>query len=191
VADERAEPTAAETPPARTSLFKVPNVREDLRALPVMFRQKRTLWLPVLSMVVGFFLAVIPQPTDPTARFLWLFYVQSFFAPSAIMAIFLGGIIAPRASYLVGLLLGLINGLLLVAFVLIGPRDGGVLPPGDVGALAVQSFIVPVLYGPLIGAFAGWYRDFLRRSSERRRAALEARARERKREARRAPRTAR
>jgi hypothetical protein len=190
-ADEEQEGEPAQETPTRQPLFKIPNVREDLLALPLMFRQKPVLWLPIALMALGFALSLIPPPTDPTIRFVIQFYVQSFFLPSAILAIFLGGILAPRGSYLVGLLLGLINGLLLVAYVLVGPLDRAAVPSGDLPSVAFQAFIVPTLYGPVIGAFAGWYRDFLRRSSERRRAAVEARARERKREQKRANRPAR
>jgi hypothetical protein len=177
-----------ETP--RRMPFRFPNIREDLLSLPGMFRDRPLLFAPIGLMFVAFLLALVPLPDDATIRFVVQFYVSSFLYP-AIIAMFLGGLLAPRASYLVGLLIGLINGALLVALFAIGPRTAAATPPGELASGVLQLFLIPALYGIAIGAFAAWYRDFLRRSGERRRASMEARARDRKRDQRRGSRPAR
>jgi hypothetical protein len=186
--DEDAAPTTA---PSSRPAFRVPDVIGDLRALPGLFRARPLLFAPIALMLLAFALVFVPLPTDATIRFVVQFYISSFLYPVAILAMFLGGILAPRASYLVGLLIGLINGLLMVALIAIGAASSEVLPPGQFASGALQLLIIPTLYGLAIGAFASWYRDFLRRSAERRRANVEARARERRREARRGARAVR
>jgi hypothetical protein len=186
---DEAEP-AAETP-RRSSLIRIPNVREDVLALPGMFRSKPLLWAPILLMVVAFALALLPLPEDPTIRGLLQFFLSSFLVPTAILPMFLGGVLAPRGSYLVGLLIGLLNGVLLIGVFTLNPTFRASVPAAELPSAAAWSLVIPALYGLAIGAFAAWYRDFLRRSGERRRASLEARARERKREQKRAVRPAR
>lgn len=180
----------AEPEARRPALFRFPNVVEDLRSLPGMFRDKPLLFVPIGLMLVAFVLVLVPLPDDATIRFVVQFYVSSFLYP-AIIAMFLGGVLAPRASYLVGLLIGVLNGVLLVALYAIAPGKTAATPPGEFASGLLQLFLIPTLYGIAIGAFAAWYRDWMRRSSERRRATLEARARERKREQRRGSRPAR
>ena len=173
--------------------FRVPDVRADVAALPGLFRTRRLLWLPILLMIGGFFVQIAMERgmiTDTTGRIIAGSYVQFVIVPPAIAPIFLGGFIAPRASYLVGLLLGLLNGVLLLA--LIAMAAGSALGTGNaLVATGVQLFLLTALSGLAIGAFAAWYRDFLRQSAQRRRAKLEARVREQRREQRRGARPAR
>lgn len=143
-----------------------------MRALPGMFRERRALWLPVAMLLVGFVLAITYLGLPVDIQGLAYMYISFFFLPTGLFTFFLGGFLAPRAAYLVGLLLGLLDGVLLVAVLLIVP--GGLLDPAaapalDTGAFA-QLFIAAVVYGTFAGAFAGWYRNFLRRMSEQGRA---------------------
>lgn len=187
--DASAAPDAEPAP--RTSLIRIPNVREDLLALPGMFRSKPLLWAPIVLMVIAFGVALLPLPSDPTLRGLVQFVLSSFLVPTAILPMFLAGVIAPRASYLVGFLVGVLNGILVIAMFTLNPTYQAAVPPSELPTAALWSIVIAALYGLAIGAFASWYRDFLRRSGERRRAALEARARDKKREQKRAARPAR
>jgi hypothetical protein len=178
-------------PAPRTSLIRIPNVLEDLRALPGMFRSKPLLWAPIILMVVAFGVALLPLPSDPTLRGLVQFVLSSFLVPTAILPMFLAGVIAPRASYLVGFLVGILNGVLVILMFTLNPTYQAAVPRSELPTAALWSIVIAALYGLAIGAFASWYRDFLRRSGERRRATLEARAREKKRDQKRAARPAR
>ncbi len=187
-APERDAPEAAERP-ARPRL-RMPDVVGDVRALPGMFLTRPLLWLPIALMVVAFLLTLtLPEVPDPTLRFLVQFYVTSFLYPQATLAMFLGGFLAPRAAYLVGLLIGLINGALVAALLILRPAFLG--GTGVETSVVLQLFVFAAIFGLIVGAFAAWYRDFLRQSSQRRRASLEARAREKRRDARRATRPGR
>ena len=78
------------------------------------------------------------------------------------MTYFIAGFLAPRASYLVGGLLGLIDGALLpIGLLLTSPPASDVLridALSGIGSYAVTG----ALFGGIAGWFAGWYRDFLR-----------------------------
>jgi hypothetical protein len=185
------EAVAAEEP--RQPMFTPPRFREDLRALPRMFRERRALWIPVILLVVGFALlyAYASNAVPPDLEGPVLMYVQFFFVPTGLFTFFLGGFLATRASYLVGFLLGLLNGLLWLALIALdrsgvpGSTEG--MEPIGTGAI-VQLFVYALIYGTLAAAFAGWYRNFLRRMSERgraRRAEREAQERARRRDERR------
>jgi hypothetical protein len=192
---EAAEIEATPAPPPaeepRKPLFSPPNIREDIRLLPQMFMTRRLLWVPVLMLLAGFVLAYFyyTEAVPPDLQWPVEMYIQLFFFPQALFTFFLGGFLAPRASYLVGFLLGLFNGLLWVVLVMgLGVQ---VAPdvPNDV--LASNFVMIGVLYGTLAAAFAAWYRNFLRQMQERgkqRRAEREAQERIKQREARRATR---
>jgi hypothetical protein len=182
---EESAPAQEQRPP----LFKIPNVVEDLRSLPAMFATRRALWIPVILLLVGAVLVYaysagfIPAGLEGPVSM----YIQFFFVPYGLFTFFLGGFLAPRAAYLVGFLLGLLDGLLWAGLILI-ERTG---VPGSEATAAVgsaemvQIFVYALVYGTLAAAFAGWYRNFLRRMSEQgraRRADREAQERIRRRE---------
>jgi hypothetical protein len=180
---DRAEPETSAGRPG----FRLPDVRGDLLALPATFREKPLLFAPLGLMLLAFLLTFLPVPTDQTLQFVVTFFISSFLGPG-ILAMFLGGVLAPRAPYLVGLLLGLVNGVLLFARAAFTVSNTNPAAPAALATNALEYIPLLALYGVAIGAFAGWYRDFLRRSGQRRRATMEARARERKRDTRRAAR---
>ena len=189
------------TATARPSLFRMPDVAGDVRALPEMFRTRRLLWLPFM-VLLGSFVVALGMPfsgLDPgVAQFLAL-YVQMAFLPQGLIVFLIGGFLARRAAYLVGLLLGIANAILLVIFVAL--RNEEVLAAGDgaapgeaqVGLTLLIGYALVV--GPIAAAFAAWYRSFLNRMGEQgreRRVRAEAeRQRKLKEEARAARRPAR
>ena len=186
------EPEPAPPPSSSPFRLRMPDVRADLAALPGMFRSHRLLWIPVLLMLAAFVVAVAlarGSLTDPNAGQWAALFVQFILAPPALAPIFIGGFVAPRASYLVGLLLGILNGVILAAVLLLtgtsDPAAAANLPATILSFMLVASFS-----GLAIGAFAAWYRDFLRSSALRRKQAQEARARAQRRDQRRGTRPA-
>ncbi len=179
---------ALEENPARPGL-RLPNIREDVKALPEIFRTKPLLWLPAALMLAG--LAVGLGVTtglglDPTTDQVARLFFQLTLVPPAI-PVLMAGFIAPRASYLVGLLFGALQGILLFVLVSAGPEAAGAT--ASVGAF---NFAYAALTGMLYGGLAGWYRGFLQQTKRRqqamraaRAASREAKAREERREARR------
>jgi hypothetical protein len=192
--EDNAAPDESTAEQPRRPLFRLPDVRADLLALPAMFRTRRALWLPVLMMLVGFALMYLIYANVLIADLenLAALYVQFFFVPFGLFTFFIGGFLAPRASYLVGLLLGVLNGVLWTILIFIGssvPTTGEVTgPPLDPVGQASQVFGIAIVYGTLAAAFAAWYRDFLRGMQERgraRRAEQESKEKARRREERR------
>jgi hypothetical protein len=178
------EPTDDAPATARPALFKMPNFREDIRLLPSLFRTRRLLWLPLAIFLSGLVLVLIigALPTDIGG--IADLYLQFFFVPPALFTFFIAGFVAPRASYLVGFIYGVIGGL--TWFI-------GLVPSGAVTDLAsfasafVTTLMYGVVYGTLAAAFAAWYRDFLRRmqdNSRKKRVDQEAKERAKRRDER-------
>jgi hypothetical protein len=93
--------------------FRPPNVREDLRALPRLLID-RSVWLPsLLTVAAGIAFAI-------TGGGNWIIALIAtyFVAPPALGSVFLGGFLAPRASYLVGLIIGLVSAVVASAVIL-------------------------------------------------------------------------
>ena len=93
--------------------FRPPNVREDLRALPRLLID-RSVWLPsLLTVAAGIAFAI-------TGGGNWLIALIAtyFVAPPALGSVFLGGFLAPRASYLVGLIIGFVSAVVASAVIL-------------------------------------------------------------------------
>ena len=93
--------------------FRPPNVREDLRALPRLIID-RSVWLPsLLTVAAGIAFAI-------TGGGNWLIALIAtyFVAPPALGSVFLGGFLAPRASYLVGLIIGFVSAVVASAVIL-------------------------------------------------------------------------
>lgn len=175
-AGEVAETVEPEPEPSRPSMFRMPDFREDIRVLPQMFRTRRILWLPFVLLLVTFVLALLwiqgVLPED-LGWFVSL-AVELLLRPTGLFVFFIGGFLAPRASYLVGAILGVVDGLLwaLLGFLVPGST---VTPEGQLETTgpaltitdAIVFILVAVVVGILAASFAAWYRNFLRTSQER------------------------
>ncbi len=162
--------------PSRPSMFRMPDFREDIRVLPEMFRTRRLLWLPFVMLVVTFVVALLWIQGVLPASLGWLvsLAVELLLRPTGLFVFFIGGFLAPRASYLVGAILGLIDGILwaLLGFLAPGSTvtpDGQLQTTGTAITLtdAIVFILVAMVVGILAASFAAWYRNFLRTSQER------------------------
>lgn len=184
--DDGLDPANAGQPQAAglRGMFRMPNVRDDLRIFPQMLAHSPKVWIPFGMLVVSFFLAVLlTQGTTTTAadgtqtftsslpsgiEGIISLYVELTLPPTALFVFFIGGFLAPRSSYLVGATLGLLDGILWSALFLISPSAqpgaaGRLVQPSDFAAI----ILVAVVVGVLAAGFASWYRNFLRSSQER------------------------
>lgn len=145
------------------------NLREDLRALPMLLRS-RALLLALGALVAG--VAVASYFRNYTGG---LFALQLVVAPgSALMPQLIAGFFAPRASYLLGLIVGLVQGIVFMLLVNLSLNGNGplLLGEGFTQASYDRALQTSFLEGPitsmLFAAAAAWYRRFLALSSPRR-----------------------
>jgi uncharacterized membrane protein len=87
--------------------------------------------------------------------------------PTSLFVFFIGGFLAPRASYLVGALLGVLDALLITILVLLEMTDFEETGMTDVAQGLVPLWGIAILVGIFAAGFAAWYRRFLRSSQER------------------------
>ncbi|CAN5670571.1 hypothetical protein BH23CHL8_BH23CHL8_28740 [soil metagenome] len=173
------EPVAATS--GRPSL-RMPDIRADLRALPSVFRDRPLVLLPFGMLLVAFLLELARQnrilPVGGIGDIAVL-YIQLTLPPTALFVFFIGGFLAPRASWLVGGILGAFDALLITLLVLIAPA--GELESAGITEVAqglLPLWGIAVLVGIIAAGFASWYRTFLRSSQERARTNRAARERE-------------
>jgi len=131
-ADETDE-TAAPPAPARTSqaesvpragerpslgyafraAFRPLTLRDDLRYLPKLLVD-RSVWLPILLTVAAGIAFAVTQGGNALIAIVATYFV----APPALGSVFIGGFLAPRASYLVGLIVGFASAVVASAIIL-------------------------------------------------------------------------
>jgi hypothetical protein len=140
------------------------NVREDLALLPQLLLTRAFLAAAALVVIAALFIAILP--TNSLAGFAF----QTFVLPPAIAPIFVAGFFAPRASYLIGLVVSLID-VVAYAFLIIfiAPTIGTTTTTGpDVLTLVGTALLVGPTSGVLFASAAAWYRRFLALSSRSR-----------------------
>jgi hypothetical protein len=178
-------PRVASTQPERPSItaafrnaYHPAHVREDLRYLPMLLRSRA--FLGALALVGVGMVSVIVAPDSPVSAFLF----QALVYPPAMAPIFIVGFFARRASYLLGLILAVVD---VAAFAVV---VNSLAPaPGAVAVDRAQLVLSAITTGPLSGVFfaaaAAWYRRFLALSnagaSQRARARQQQRAKEQQR----------
>ena len=96
--------------------FREPNIREDIEHLPELLRS-RAIFLPVLISVGTAVAIAATSGTDVISRLL----AQYFLVPPPIGSIFIAGFFAPRASYLAGLIVGLVAAIALTVLIAVTP----------------------------------------------------------------------
>ena len=130
------------------------NLREDLQLLPRLLMH-RSFWVPSLIAVVTAGALVAFQGRELISQFAATY----FLAPPPIGGIFLAGFLAPRASYLIGALFGLVSAVIVtIAAASLTTVVEGTGTPAEVASVA---FLISPLSGIFFGAAAAWYRRFL------------------------------
>ena len=112
------------------------NVRGDLTALPGLITNK-ALWVPVLLTVASTVLILATGATNFLTALLFTYFVQS----PAIGGVFIAGFLAPRASWLLGVIVGLVSAAGYSAIVLSGVVNGVAGAPTQAQARDVISFL--------------------------------------------------
>lgn len=161
----RAAPPRADANAVRVSIgtalrasFHPLHVREDVAALPTLARH-RSLWLPILATVASTIAVVATQGKDAITPFLFAYFVQT----PALGGVFLAGFLAPRASWLLGAIVGAVAAAGYVAVVAYVPSSISPTTPdaSKIGDVAISAFIASPIMGALFASLAAWYRRFL------------------------------
>ena len=154
---------------ALRSAFRPVDLRGDVRALPRLLLHW-SFWGPALATLVTtvVYLALAQGRTSATpSDTVWVivnlaFQMFVFPLPAPAGAAFIAGFGAPRASWLIGLIIGVISA---ACFALILTTTSASLtatdPTVDVRALALQGFLVAPIGSALFAAAAAWYKRFL------------------------------
>ena len=156
--------------------YHPPNIREDIRTLPMTLRSRGFIAAVLMVIVGGIVWYAYPVYSGSITAWELLVLPGSALAPQLV-----AGFFAPRASYLLGLVVGLVQP---IVYLLVNssPRvqeaylARGVNIPGIAVDQIALAFFNSVLMGALFAAMAAWYRRFLALSSQRSSAAARAAA---------------
>lgn len=170
----------ADGQPARIGLaqafrlaFRPVNVGEDIRALPSLLVNK-AFWLPALLTIASTVAFVVTGGLDILTRFAFTYFVQT----PAIGGVFIAGFLAPRASWLLGLLIGLLAAICYSILILTIGSSATADPTLQIQAqeVIIAAFIGSTGMGILFASVAAWYRRFLQISSPNRQRQNQAKA---------------
>jgi hypothetical protein len=170
----RSDARTASSPTGRPSFFgsfrlayHPARIREDLPLLPKLLLSRA--FIIGLGLVLGGAAAFLAFPRMTGGSAAWDLLVVP---TSALLPALAVGFFAPRASYLLGFIVGLVQAviyaLLLDTYVGIVREFGGTVTPEAVNNLRISGLISGPFYALLFAAGAAWYRRFLAISSPRR-----------------------
>jgi hypothetical protein len=178
----RPRPAASGSPapaprPGITSAFRASfrplDLRGDLRALPQIVTHW-SLFVPVI--LAGLAVALVPFfASSPIVGTLFGY----FSGPAPFGTAFIAGLFAPRASYLVGILVGLASVSFMALAFAVGPFGGVLQGMTDVtgqplteaaakSALLSEALVTGVPLAAIVAAAGAWYRRFLNRANPNR-----------------------
>jgi hypothetical protein len=143
--------------------FRPVHVRQDFESVPWIAVHTKALWVPVLITIASTVLVAVTGGKDALSAFLY----QYFILTPAIGGVFIAGFLAPRASWLLGVIVGLVAA---ACYSFLGLS--GVVPIGatvNSVDVVVTSFVLSPLVGAFFAAAAAWYRRFLALSNPNRR----------------------
>ena len=180
-------PTAPAERPSLTAAFRTAyhpaKVREDIAALPSLITGR---WFLIsLALVIGGVVAVLVAPRNTVTNLLF----QAVVVPPAMAPIFIVGFFAPRASYLLGFIVSVVDVAAYTIFIYVVAPGIATEPidPAQQQQLVLSALSVGPAAGILFATAAAWYRRFLTLSN----AGAQQRARARQQEKARAGRSSR
>ena len=141
----------------------------DIKALPDIALHSKAIWVPGAAILAtGFVMQLMGNSGGPIGLLLASLVIQ----PPPMIVAFLAGILAPRGAWLVGGLMCTLATVVYVVVVWIGTTAsvtplGWTYVPTDAQKWAYSSSVLvsAPIFGIAVGAFAGFYRRFLRIAS--------------------------
>ena len=146
--------------------FHPVDVRADLAALPWLVTHTYALWVPILITVAGGIAVALTNDSRSITSLMYDYFVR----PPAIGGVFIAGFLAPRASWLLGLIVGLVSALVNALLVTFVPLAIFSTAPDAAQAqeFIVSGFLLSPIFGALFASGAAWYRRFLQLSNPNR-----------------------
>ena len=136
------------------------DVRGDIRALPRILRTEPRVWLAPGLVVLGGVILVVPQFGESSIGRL---ITGLLIFPQPLIPYFLGGMLVSRGAWLVGLLTGMLAGIISTVYILtVSTTAATGITEADRAQALLYVIVVSPLFGLATGAFAGFYRRFLR-----------------------------
>ena len=162
----RAAPASIERPSitaAFRNAYHRANIREDIAALPSLLATRA--FVISLALVVVGTAAIAVAPSNPIASLSF----QALVIPPAMAPIFLVGFFARRASYLLGLIISIVDvGAYAVFVFAIAPAvSTDAIDTAQQQQLVYSAISVGPVSGIFFAAAAAWYRRFLSLSNAR------------------------
>jgi hypothetical protein len=155
---------------AAKAAYRTPHYMDDIRNVRSLVFHSKAVW-PVLVVCVAagafsvFRISSGANSTDPvlTAIFQFLFY------PVPLVPPMIAGFLAPRSTWLAGLIAGFISTITLVGVfamtTITVPGYAGKFSTNDLLAITFQLLSTSLLFGLMMAALSGWYKRFLRLTS--------------------------
>lgn len=173
----------AAAPPPRRGFFniKMPNVRADLPLLPNELRTNRWIWFSAALLLAGLAAAFLWGQVGADLKPAVSIFISLTIIQQPAIPVLIGGFFARRASYLVGGVLGLLNGVIFA--IAINQLAGSAGATAGAGLDPFTTVLYATGMGALFGGIAGWYRRFLNENNARARAARETRNADQRRKA--------
>ncbi len=165
--------SSASAPPERVGFLaafrlsiRPVHVRADVAALPWIAVHTKALWVPILITVGSTIATAVTGAKDMVTGLLFTYFVVF----PAIGGVFIAGFLAPRASWLVGVVVGLVSAVCYVALGLTNllPAPFSEQFQLNAGGATIAAFIYSPIMGAFFAAAAAWYRRFLALSSPNR-----------------------
>jgi hypothetical protein len=147
--------------------FRPMHVREDIATIPWIAVHTKALWLPLLITLASTIYIIATSGKDTISQFMFAYFIQT----PAIGGVFLAGFLAPRSSWLLGVIVGFVSAICYGILVLFYPGAIYVgAPPTEAQAreVAISALILSPIIGSFFAAGAAWYRRFLALSSPNR-----------------------
>lgn len=143
--------------------YRPAKVREDLVLLPRLLTTRAFIAATLLVLLGAALLLVFPGYDGSAFAFELLVWPGSAIAPQLV-----AGFFAPRGSYLLGFVVGLLQGVIFTTMLTtFGDRLGAVVTQDQMSNLLFLGFVSGPFGGLLFAASAAWYRRFLALTSRR------------------------
>lgn len=136
------------------------NIRSDLAYLPTLVRGTKAIWLPSLLLAAIAAAFLIP---GAARNIVVALAFQTFLTPPPMAGPFVAGLLAPRAAWLAGGIVAIVDAVLYAGVILTLPETRSTIAAQP--ELVVYAILAAPSFGILVGAFAGFYRRFLRLTS--------------------------